>query len=171
MKFRLFSFLTLAFAFLVSGCSGYKIGPIQPTYMAGIESLAVPTFRNETLEPRLEMLVTNTVIQQLQNDGTYKVKREEDADAVLEGIIEKVERRRARGVRGNVLLTREFDIIVRIRYRVVRPSTGEILADRMTDGRTSFFINQDLQQDERQAIPLAAEEAALRLVSEISEGW
>ena len=39
------------------------------------------------------------------------------------------------------------------------------------DGTTSFFVSNDVEQDERQAIPLAAEQAAIRLVSQISEGF
>jgi hypothetical protein len=44
-------------------------------------------------------------------------------------------------------------------------------------GKTSFFVSgsnalaADVNQDERQALPLAIEDAATRLVSQISEGW
>ena len=38
-------------------------------------------------------------------------------------------------------------------------------------GSTSFFVGDDITTDERQAIPLAAEEVAVHLVSQISEGW
>ena len=33
--------------------------------------LQYPTFKNRTLVPRIEVLVTDTVIKQLQQDGTY----------------------------------------------------------------------------------------------------
>jgi len=35
----------------------------------------------------------------------------------------------------------------------------------------SSAIQADVNNDERQAIPLAAEDLAVRLVSQISEGW
>ena len=38
-------------------------------------------------------------------------------------------------------------------------------------GTTSFFVGPDIITDERQALPLAAEELATRLVSQLSEGW
>jgi hypothetical protein len=38
-------------------------------------------------------------------------------------------------------------------------------------GRTSFFSGSDLQTVERQAIPVAAKDAAVQLATEISEGW
>ena len=55
--------------------------------------------------------------------------------------------------------------------------SGSELDGRSFNGQTSFFVTgtnniaADVNQDERQAIPLAAEDLAVRLVSQISEGW
>ena len=38
-------------------------------------------------------------------------------------------------------------------------------------GTTSFFVGTDVTTDERQALPLAAEELAIHLVTQFSEGW
>lgn len=161
-----------AIAWLITGCAGYKIGPVQPSYMEGIRSIAVPSFRNETLEPRLEVLVAGTVIKQIQQDGTYSVTSADRADAILEGKIIRITRRPSRSVRGNVLATSEFELNVFLEYKVLRRDTGELLDRRAVKGMTSFFVTGgDVQQDERQAFPLAIEDAAVRLVSQISEGW
>ena len=168
MKLKLLS--TVLAAALLSSCAGYNLGNFKPQAFEGVNSLGVPTFKNETLEPRIETLVTNAVIKQIQQDGTYSVDKDEAADAILEGTITKIERRRARSVRGNVIATREFDIVLFINYTVTDRVSGRTLLSRTVRGDTSFFINEDLQQDERQAIPLAAESAAVRLVSQISEG-
>jgi hypothetical protein len=171
---RLLAALALA-AF--AGCAGYQAGPIKPTPMAGVKTIAVPTFKNLTLEPRIEVSLASAVIKQIQKDGTYQVARDDQADAILEGTLEEIERDPARSVRGNVLLSREYDLTLRIRYRVIDRVTGKELESRSVQGRTSFFVSgsnalsADIIQDERQAIPLAAEDAAVRLVSQISEGW
>ncbi len=163
--------------FIWSGCAGYHVGPIKPTPMANVKTIAVNTFTNQTLEPRLEVLLASSVIKQIQQDGTYKVVREGEADAVLEGTLTEIERRPQRSVRGNVLLSREYDLILRVRYRVVERATGKELESRSVNGRTSFFVSgsnalaADVNQDERQALPIAAEDVAVRLVSQISEGW
>jgi hypothetical protein len=160
-----------------SGCAGYQMGPIKPTPLANVKTIAVQTFTNDTLEPRVEVLLANAVIKQLQRDGTYRVVREDQADAILDGVLEEIERRPQRSVRGNVLLSREYDLVLRVRYRVVERTTGKELEGRGVQGRTSFFVSgsnalsADLIQDERQAIPLAAEDLATRLVSQIAEGW
>jgi hypothetical protein len=155
----------------LTGCAGYQLGPAKPSFLKDAHTLAVPAFRNNTLEPRLEALVTDTVIRQLQEDGTFQIVHESAADAVLLGIIEKVERRPARSVRGNVLLTREFTLSMRVRYQLINRATGRVLDSGTLLGDTSFFVGSDLQQNERQAIPLAAQKVAVRLTSQLTEGF
>ena len=172
---RLAFLLPLA-AVLLCGCAGYKIGPIKPKSMRDVKTIAVPSFKNDTLEPRVEVLLANAVIKQIQQDGTFQVVREADADAILEGTLEKILRRPSRSLRGNVLQSREFILTITIRFKV-RDRSGHVLEDRAVAGQTSFFVTgtdtlaADVNEDERQALPLAAEDAAVHLVSVLSEGW
>lgn len=174
---RLARFVLPLLVFCLAGCAGYQLGPIKPTPMRGIETVAVPTFKNDTLETRVEVMLANAVIKQIQQDGTYKIADENTADAILVGTLEEIERRPARSVRGNVLLSREYNLVMRVRYRLYNRATGEELESRAVNGNTSFFVtgtnvlSADVLQDERQALPLAAEDLAVRLVSQISEGW
>ena len=158
-------------ALLLAGCAGYHIGPIQPKFMQGAKTIAVPTFRNDTLVPHLEVLVANGIIKQLQQDGTYQVASEDKADVVLDGSITTIRRHPSRSVIGDYWATREFTLSLRLSYKLSRRSTGETLRTGSVTGETSFFVGGDVQQEERQAIPLAVEDAAVRLVSYISEGW
>lgn len=162
-----------SFAALVAlgGCAGYHLGPAKPEFLKDVHSIAVPTFRNDTLEPRLEVLVTDTVIKQLQQDGTYRVTNEANADAILTATVEKLQRNPARSVRGNVLLTREFNLTITIRFQFTDRTTRRVLDSGTLLGTTSFFVGSDLEQNERQAIPLAAEQAAVRLTSQLTEGF
>lgn len=170
MKQTTLSLLSAAALLSISGCAGYQLGPIKPDVMADVNTLAVPTFVNQTLEPRIAVLVTNTVIKELQLDGTYEIASTNSADAVVEGEIREIRRRRARSVRDNVLATREFEIRLFIDFTVTERATGRQLMKRTVSGDTSFFVGEDVQQDERQAIPLAAEDAAVRMASILSEG-
>jgi hypothetical protein len=73
-----------------------------------------------------------------------------------------------------------------VKYKLVGRDGKMLGPQREAAGNTSFFVgtgetNQpntklgtilaDVTTDERQALPLAAEELATRLVSELSEGW
>ena len=156
----------------LGGCAGYHLGPIQPYALRNVHSIAIPTFENRTLLPRVSVLVTDTVIKQFQQDGTYRIAGEDHADAILKGEITRITRSPARSVRGNVLATREFNLSLRLRYSLVDRKTSKVLAAPVeVAGTTSFFVGPDITSDEQQALPLAAEELAIRLVSQLSEGW
>ncbi len=156
----------------LGGCAGYHIGPVQPYYLRAVHKISVPTFENKTLLPRISVLVTDTVIKQFQQDGTYQIVGDEDADAILQGEITRVSRAPARSVRGNVLATTEFALTLRLHYSLVDRKTKKPLSPPSeVTGTTSFFVGPDITSDERQALPLAAEQLAARLVSQLSEGW
>jgi len=149
---------------------GYTLGPATPNHLRQIHSIAVPTFANTTLVPRIEVLVTGTVIKQFQQDGTFRITNEDQADAVLKAEIVSVARSPARSVRGNVLSTTEFNLFMTVNYKLVGKD-GKVLSPGAVSGSTSFFVGSDVSTDERQAMPLAAEELARHLVSQLSEGW
>lgn len=181
--------LSLAFvgvcAVGVSGCAGYHLGPVKPAAMAQVRTLAVPAFKNNTLEPRLEVLLANVLIKQIQQDGTYRVASEQDADAVVHCTVEKLDRQPARSVRNDAAKgisadfyqTSEFTLDLVLKVEVIEKNSGKKLFAREVRGTSSFFVSSanpltaDVNRDEHQAVPQAAEDAAVRLTSYLAEGW
>jgi hypothetical protein len=157
--------------FSLTGCLGYHIGPVKPYYLRDVHTVAVPTFKNHTLLPHIEVLVTDTVIKQLQQDGTFQIAKGEDADATLTAEIVRINRLPARSVRGNVLATVEFNLSMSVRYTIIGRDGTPLVGSAEATGYTSFFVSEDPATDERQALPLATEDLATRLVSQLSEGW
>ena len=155
----------------MGGCLGYRIGPVKPYYLRDVHAIAVPTFTNRTLVPRIEVLVTDTVIKQLQQDGTYQITNGDKADATLTGEISRINRLPARSVRGNVLATTEFNLQLLVKYTLTGRDGKQLVPATTAVGTTSFFVSSDVTSDERQALPLATEDLATRLVTQISEGW
>lgn len=168
MKF--FAVPALALAVCLSGC-GYKLGEIRPTPMRSVRTLAVPTFKNRTFEPRVEVLFADTLVKTLQQDGTFEVVADDRADAIMYCTIEKIERRSLRSVQNDVLATSEFGLTVSVKFEVQDRVTGAILMQGSRQGRASFFSGNDLQTIERQAISNAAADVANQLTAEVSEGW
>ena len=155
---------------LLGGC-GYKLGEIRPTPMRSVRTLAVPTFKNRTYEPRVEVLLADTLIKTLQEDGTYTIVSDDTADAILNCTLIKVQRNSIRSVQNNVLATAEFAFFLDIAYQVSDRVTGSILKRGKVRGETTFFSSSDLQTTERQAIPVAAKDAAIELTTAVAEGW
>ena len=172
--------LSLLVAILCAAC-GYHVGPVKPTRMKGIKRICVKNFKNDTLEPRLEVLLANAVIKQLQLDGTYEITGESRADAILQGTLSRIQRTPTRALRGNILQSTEYLLTLAGSYRLTETGGGKVLDARPVTGATSFFVSAgssggdlltaDSAQDERQAIPLAAEDLATHIASLISEGW
>jgi Lipopolysaccharide-assembly len=163
--------LTPLFCFALGGCLGYHVGPVKPYYLRDVHTIAVPTFKNRTLVPRIDVLVTDTVIKQLQQDGTYQITNGDKADATLTGEISRITREPARSVRGNVLATTEFTLWLVVKYSLTGRDGKQLVTPTDAIGTTSFFVSSDVTSDERQALPLATEDLAGRLVTQISEGW
>src|SRR6187402_2857192 len=114
----------LALSLVLSSCAGYHLGSQKPAHLANVTKLAVPTFENQTLEPRLSSVVTNSLIKQIQMDGSYQIVRKEDADAVLEGTISRVDRSQFRSVRRNVLRTSQLQMRLVVSYAVKDTASG-----------------------------------------------
>jgi outer membrane lipopolysaccharide assembly protein LptE/RlpB len=165
------SFVAALVCLSLGGCLGYHIGPVKPYYLRGVQTISVPTFRNDTLIPRIEVLVTDTVIKQFQQDGTFRIGNSENADAILQAEITRISRSPARSIRGNVLATSEFNLVMHVRYKLVDRDGKPLAPPGEVTGTTSFFVGTDVITDERQALPLATEELATHLVSQLSEGW
>ena len=174
--------LATIFCLALTGCLGYHVGPVKPYYLRDVHTIAVPTFKNRTLVPRIEVLITDTVIKQLQQDGTFQIVNGDKADATLTGEVSRINRAPARSVRGNVLETSEFALMLSVRYTLTGKNGEQLAPPSEAVGTTSFFVssgvatngdvtNGDVTTDERQALPLATEDLATRLVAQISEGW
>lgn len=163
--------LALATVFSLGGCAGYRLGDVKPGRLKDIHSIAVLMFTNNTFQPRVGALVTNTVIKQFQQDGTFRITNPDQADAVLEGVVSGIGRSPARSVGGNVLATAEFNLGLTVTYTLKKKDGTVLAGPAPISGGTSFFVGSDVNSDERQALPLATEDLAVRLVSQLTEGW
>ena len=167
---KLYAFVLPLLIAALSSCAGYHAGVSKPHQMKDVVKLAVPTFKNETLEPRLEVLLTNALIKKLQAKGTYKIVKRNEADAVLTGTIEDITRHQFRAVRTNTLRTAELLVRLRLKYEVTGPDGAKLLTGQK-QGQSNLVLDPNFQLTERQALADAAERLAIDLSSELSEGW
>ncbi len=159
-----------ALAVTLSSCAGYHVGAIKPERMKDVHSIAVPTFKNMTLEPKSSVLITNEVVTRLQQDGTYKVGSTTDADATLKGTIREVRRRQLRSARFNTLRTNELQVEIFVNYTLEDNRTHTVISEGLARGSTSVFLDQNFQLSERQGLNEAAANMAQELVTRLAEG-
>ncbi len=170
-----FSLLVL---FALTSC--YQLGEIRPTAMRAVHALAIPSFRNSTLLPRTEVLLADITIRMFQNDGTYRIVPEEQADAILQCKLVAVSRSPILSSTTNIFQTQQFQLQIQVQYQVINRITGSVLQAGNANGETTYFVGADrsstfvgtdLTSDERQALPLAARSMATSLMGQLTQGW
>ncbi len=154
----------------LSGC-GYHLGPAKPALLRKVETLAVQTFKNETYVPRIEVIMADSLIKQLQQDGTYEIVSDNRADAILHCTLKSAQKRQARAVLRNVLATREFLLKLEVEYELIDRVTGARITNGTIAADTSFFTNDDLPTDQRQAFATASHEISVKLTGVLTEGF
>ncbi|HEY2574007.1 MAG TPA: LPS assembly lipoprotein LptE [Verrucomicrobiaceae bacterium] len=163
-------FLALAF-FLLSGCAGYHTGVNKPKQMAAVTKLAVPAFKNDTLQPRLEVLVTDAVIKNLQIQGTYKIVDVNEADAVLYGTIDDITSRQFRAQRDNTIRTSQLLEGLIVRYEIKGSANNEVLMKGQVRNVSTLILDPNFQVTKQQALADAATRLGADLSIEVTEGW
>ena len=79
----LFSIIWIA---LLLGC-GYQLVGKETHVPAGLTSVAIPTFANQTFEPGIEVPFTQAFLKEFIQDRRIKVLDRSEADSILEGVI------------------------------------------------------------------------------------
>ncbi len=162
--------LLLPCCLLLTSCAGYHLGAHKPSHLANIKRLAVPTMKNMTLEPRLGVLVTNAIIKQIQNHGSYELGTRADSDAVLVGTIRNVQRFQYRSDRTNILRTSQMLLTLQVDY-TIKDHNDNTLHTNYASGESFVILDPNLQISESQALEDAAQRLAVNLANDISEGW
>jgi hypothetical protein len=158
-------------ALLLSSCAGYTLGGQKPTHLAGITKLAVPTFENQTLEPRIASTVTNALIKQIQMDGSYQIVSEDEADAVLQGSVSRILRTQFRSDRQNVLRTSQLQLGLVANFNIVDTNSGRSIHKGNSRAQSYVILDSNIQNSEAQALEDAAQRLSGFIANEISEGW
>jgi hypothetical protein len=160
--------LALAALVLGGGCFGYRLGSSLP---AGIRTIHVPTFRNQTGDPLIEAQATLSAIQEFQKDGTLKVVEAAEADVRLDVKLIAVELGAVSHERDSSRTVNEYRLRMDAEVVLVRSRTNAELLRRTVKGDTLFQPTGDLTLDKRNATPKATENLAHQIVQTVVEFW
>jgi hypothetical protein len=162
----------LALLLSLDGCAGYRVGNTSGRTLQGVRSVYVPMARNTSLVPDLQMTVTNAVIRRFNTDGTLETNQSQNADSEIDIVITDVEHVPIRSSSNDILVTAEYQLNLKATVTYVNRKLGrKIFENAQMQGTTSYFTQSDIQEGERQALPLAAEDLANNIVKQVTEGW
>jgi len=156
----------------LSGCAGYRVGNTSGRNLQGVRSVYVPVARNTSLEPDLQMTVTNAIVRRFNSDGTLEVNQNAAADSELDITITNVQHTAVRSSTTDILITAQYQLTIQATATYVNRKLGrKIFENYPVSGSTTFFTQSNIQEGERQALPLAADDLANNAVKLITEGW
>jgi hypothetical protein len=78
--------VTLLSLFLLMGC-GYQMVGKETHVPPGLNSIAVPTFKNQTFEPGIEIPFTQAFLTEFIQDRRVNVVSRAEASSILEGVV------------------------------------------------------------------------------------
>jgi len=158
-----------ATALLASGCAGYRLGPVNGE-IAGDKTVEILPFNNQTLQPWLGDAVTESLREEFQTDGTYRLATGDAGDVVVSGVITSYTRSGLSYLSSDVLTANNYQVAMVAHVVVRERATGKVLLDKNVKGYTLVHVGSDLQSAERQAIPLLADDFARKVTQMLTEG-
>ncbi len=153
----------------LNGCVGYSLGTTLPH---DIQTIHVPTFKNQTAEPLLEVPTTDATVAQFQFDGSLKVTEIDLADAVLTVTLKSYTLEPLSYNRKKTTQTQEYRAKVYASIVLSRTSNDEIIMDDPNvEGETTFFVTGDMTSSKKRAQPDLSENLAKHIVDAITQTW
>ena len=159
----------LAAAAMLAGCAGYHLGAVNGL-PAGAKTIAVRPFDNETLQPRLNDAITQSLRERLQTDATFRLVTRGDPDVVVNGIIRQYVRQGLGYLNTDVATPDNYRVDVVVHVVAVDRRLGKKILEKDIRGHTFVHVGTDLASAERQAMPLLAEDLAQNITEMLTEG-
>jgi len=115
-------FLILWISMLL-GC-GYQLVGKETHLPPGIQSLAIPTFQNQTFEPGIEIPFTQGFLKEFIQDRRVRVVERSEADSILEGVIKSFQIYTVAYDRSGIALEYQTAVVIDL---TLKKKNGEIL--------------------------------------------
>jgi len=160
-------FPIVALALLVGGCAtSYRWTSPVPERM---RTVAVPTFRNDSDVTELGSIVSRQVLRELQREGTFKIRRSDDAALEIQGTVKRAKAIYGAGDRRTGMRLSEYNFTMMAEVSVIDRANGKVLVNnRRYTAETTFVAGQDRLTGERNASGRVAEDLARQIVDDLT---
>ena len=157
---------------LLVSCAGYQMGGSKPSHLAHVKSIQVPLFVNDTQTTRADAYATNSAVDALTRDGTYRIGTADSADAVLEGVVAFIKYSQFKSASNDTLKSEELSMEVTIEW-VLRDASNPtlILEKGKSRGTTRFFAGANLEVARTNALPDALSRACEKMTARLADGF
>ena len=157
---------------MLVSCAGYKLGGVKPSHLEKVHRINVPLFINDTLVIRADAFATNSAVDAITRDGTYKIATPDSADAILQGRVSKIKFNQVSSSRTDTLASEELSMEITLSW-ILRDASdpSRILEQGESRGSTRFFAQGNLQIARTNALPDALRRATEAMTMRLSDGF
>jgi hypothetical protein len=127
--------ITLLCFLLPMGC-GYQMVGKETHVPPGLNSVAIPTFKNQTFEPGIEVPFTQAFLKEFILDRRVQVVSRAEADSVLEGVIKYFRIYSVSYDKFGFVMEYQTDITLDL---TLKKRTGEVLWKEKGFSETTWF--------------------------------
>ena len=158
---------------LISAGCGYRLAGKDNPMLAGINTIAVPYFKNDTFEAGIESVFTSVFANEFINSKRLQVVSVDQADVILRGTIKNFREQSISYNQDKKAL--EYRVFVTLDLSLEKRDTGEVLwkRKRLVDNeeyQVSNYITVT-QADKTIAVEKIAQDLAQRVYESIIQGF
>ena len=162
---------------IVQGCRSYQMGSLMHPQ---VRSMAVGTFSNHTRDSRTSVLLRDALAEQIMQESGLLLRAEKQAEAILQGEVLRYEIREtaAAKVRDESDEDRDeyqpavFQLTLEVAFHVILPGKDkELIRSQRETGSATFSRLPDLAVARREALRIATNNAAAKIVRSVTEAW
>jgi hypothetical protein len=146
-----FGLITLICALALTSCAGYRMGDSDRQIPGGYRTVAIPVFKNKSMEAGVEAYFTNALVREFERGRVGRVTSKSEAQTTLEGSIDnvnyvvtnQVSKEQGGGFLGeNIILNTEYRILLQTTLRLRRNSDQKVLWEGTFNGERSYLAPQ-----------------------------
>ena len=127
--------ITLLSLLLSIGC-GYQMVGKETHVPPGLNSIAIPTFKNKTFEPGIEVPFTQALLREFIQDRRVNVVDRAQADTILEGIITDFRSYSVSYDQSGLVLEYQTNVVLDL---ILTDRTGKVLWEQRNFSETQWF--------------------------------
>jgi len=127
--------ITLLCFLLLLGC-GYQMVGKETHVPPGLNSIAIPTFKNQTFEPGIEVPFTQAFLREFIRDRRVNVVGRAEADSILEGVIKDFNIYSVSYDKSGFVMEYQTNVLLDL---TLRKRTGEVLWVEKDFSETRWF--------------------------------
>jgi len=132
---RNYIWLSILCLILLVAC-GYQMVGKETHVPPGLSSIAIPTFKNKTFEPGIEIAFTQAFLTEFIQDRRLKVVTQAEADTILTGVMRSFTASAGAYDKSGFVLQYTISVTVDL---TVRDRAGKVIWEEKGSGETQWF--------------------------------